>query len=92
MRLALLQGKIEKGLYKLPTATRDVGHPLAFYTTSSTSNAGPIVSVNGAQYFLLLVDDFSRFSWLYLLETKFTYLVLSYSTTCWVITKSIFSL
>ena len=32
--------------------------------------ATPIVFVNGARYFLLLVDDFSRFSWLYLLETK----------------------
>ena len=42
MRLALLQGKIEKGFYKLPTATRDVGHPLAFYTTSSTSDAGSL--------------------------------------------------
>ncbi|RVW42725.1 hypothetical protein CK203_098615 [Vitis vinifera] len=84
MRLALLQGKIEKGLYKLPTATRDVGHPSAFYTTSSTSDAGvgPIVSVDGARYFLFLVDDFSRFSWLYLLETKdgvFTY-VLTFSS------------
>ena len=140
-RLALLQGKIEKGLYKLPAAPRVVGHPLAFYSTSSTSDAGslrlwhnrlghpsvdvvskilslckiplkhdnnkvcescqlakshrlpfeistskaikpfglihvdlwgaaPIVSVNGARYFLLLIDDFSRFSWLYLLETK----------------------
>ena len=32
--------------------------------------AAPIVYVNGARYFLLLVDDFSIFSWLYLLETK----------------------
>ena len=141
-RLVFLQGKIEKGFYKLPAATRVVGHPLAFYSTSSILDAGslrllhnrlghlfvdvvskilslckiplkhdnnnsicescqlakshrlpfqrstsraikpfgliyvdlwgaaPIVFVNGARYFLLLIDDFSIFSWLYLLETK----------------------
>ena len=41
-RLALLQGKIEKGLYKLPTAPRVVDHPLAFYFTCSTSDAGSL--------------------------------------------------
>ena len=141
-RLALLERKIEKSFYKLLATTRDVGHPLAFYSTNSPSDAGflrlqhnrlghpsfavvskilslckiplkhdnnnsvcescqlakshrlpferstsraikqfgliyvdiwgaaPIVYVNGARYFLLLVDDFSIFSWLYLLETK----------------------
>ena len=141
-RLVFLQGKNEKGFYKIPAATRVVGHPLAFYSTSSISDAGslrllhnrlghlfvdvvskilslckiplkhdnnnsicescqlakshhlpfrrstsraikpfgliyvdlwgatPIVFVNGARYFLLLIDDFSIFSWLYLLETK----------------------
>ncbi|RVW54762.1 hypothetical protein CK203_071882 [Vitis vinifera] len=99
MRLALLEGKIEKSLYKLLAATRDVGHLLAFYSTNSPSDlakshrlpferstsraikqfglihvdlwgATPIVSVNGARYFLLLVDDFSIFSWLYLWKLK----------------------
>nr|CDH30699.1 putative Ty1-copia-like retrotransposon [Cercis chinensis] len=28
------------------------------------------LSVNGACYFLLLIDDYSRFSWLYLLQSK----------------------
>ncbi|KAL6338596.1 hypothetical protein AAG906_021311 [Vitis piasezkii] len=84
MRLALLEGKIEKSLYKLLAATRDVGHLLAFYSTNSPSDlakshrlpferstsraikqfglihvdlwgATPIVSVNGARYFLLLM-------------------------------------
>ncbi|RVW81507.1 Retrovirus-related Pol polyprotein from transposon RE2 [Vitis vinifera] len=41
-RLALLQGKIEKSLYKLPTAPRVFDHPLAFYFTCSTSDAGSL--------------------------------------------------
>ena len=40
MRLALLEGKIEKSLYKLLAATRDVGHLLAFYSTNSPSDVG----------------------------------------------------
>ncbi|RVX22757.1 Retrovirus-related Pol polyprotein from transposon RE2 [Vitis vinifera] len=41
-RLVFLQGKNEKGFYKIPAATRVVGHPLAFYATSSISDAGSL--------------------------------------------------
>ena len=41
-RLALLQGKIEKGLYKLLATPRVVGHPLVFYSTSSTLVVGSL--------------------------------------------------
>ena len=41
-RLALLQGKIKKGFYKLHATTRAVGDPLTFYSTSSTSNVGSL--------------------------------------------------
>ncbi|MDV3146689.1 MAG: reverse transcriptase domain-containing protein, partial [Sweet potato little leaf phytoplasma] len=30
----------------------------------------PQLSINGARYFLLFVDDYTRFSWLYLLKSK----------------------
>lgn len=30
----------------------------------------PLVSVNGARHFLLFIDDFSRFTWIYILKSK----------------------
>ena len=30
----------------------------------------PVVGANGARYFVLFVDDHTRFSWLYLLASK----------------------
>ena len=40
--LLFFKEKIEKSLYKLSATIRDVAHPLAFYSTSSTSHIGSL--------------------------------------------------
>lgn len=45
-------------------------HPLALIHTDLWGPA-PIPSTTGAKYFLLLIDDYSRFSWIYPLHTKY---------------------
>ena len=46
-----------------------VSHPFALVHYDLWGPA-PIVGVNGARYFVLFVDDHTRFSWLYLLASK----------------------
>lgn len=57
-------------------------HRLPFFLSTSQSvepfqlvysdlwGPSPINSVNGARYFLLFIDDYTKFSWLYLLQSK----------------------
>lgn len=38
---------------------------------SNLWGASPVASVTGVHYFLLFIDDFSHFTWLYLLKSKY---------------------
>ena len=57
--------------HKLPFSLSNsrASHPLALIHTDLWGPA-PIPSTTGARYFLLFIDDFSRFSWIYSLHTK----------------------
>ncbi|RVW20916.1 Retrovirus-related Pol polyprotein from transposon RE2 [Vitis vinifera] len=77
----LLQGSLEHGLYRFPA--RFVPSPTAFVSSSYDRASHPfallhadlwgptsIPSTTGARYFILFVDDFSHFSWIYPLHSK----------------------
>ena len=51
------------------SSTSRVSHPLAL-VHSDLWGPAPILSTTSARYFLLFVDDFSRFTWIYVLHSK----------------------
>ncbi|GJW40635.1 gag-pol polyprotein [Tanacetum coccineum] len=66
----LLTGDRESNLYTISISDMAAFSPVCLMSKATLTKPMRVASINGKRYILVIVDDYSRFTWVYFLRTK----------------------